>query len=71
MILALYANEIVPQTYGVEKHPLFFMEDFLKHNMPWLSKHIFSDETLLVAHKDDNELIEEDSDAKAERDKVY
>ena len=24
--LALYLNEVVPQTYGVPKHPLFFCE---------------------------------------------
>jgi len=47
------------------------MENFLKRNLPRLSKILFSDESHLEAYKDDNELYEEDSDAKAEREKVY
>jgi len=71
MILALYANEIVPQDYGVAKHPLFFMEKLIQRNSPYLHSLIFSDESHLVSFKDDNELNEEDMDAKAEREKVY
>ena len=29
MVLAIYLNEVVPQTYGIPKHPLFFMETFV------------------------------------------
>lgn len=29
MIMGLYLHQVVPQTYGVPKHPLFFLESFL------------------------------------------
>jgi len=71
MVLALYLNEIVPQTYGVPKHPLFFMEGFIKRNFPKQHSKLFSDVSHLASYKDDSELIGEDFDAKSERQKVY
>jgi len=71
MILALYLTEVVPQTYGIHKHPLFFMEGFIKRNFCFIHSKIFSDESHLISFKDDNELTTEDSDAKAERASVY
>jgi hypothetical protein len=38
---------------------------------PDLQKYIFGDEEHLQAYKDDNELLDEDEDCKAERKNVY
>jgi hypothetical protein len=32
--LALYLNEVLPQTYGVPKHPLYLFEDFFRKYLP-------------------------------------
>lgn len=40
-VLALYLNEVVPQTYGIPKHPLFFMESIIKSISTSLHKRIF------------------------------
>jgi len=50
---------------------LFFVEGYVKKFSPKLHKDIFGDDSHLVAYKDDNELVEEDSDAKTERDTIY
>jgi len=50
--LAIYSNEIVPQQYGVPKHPLFFMERFIQKNFPTYHPLIFDDEEHLKAFKD-------------------
>jgi len=36
LFLAIYLNEVVPQLYGVPKHPLFFMERFIQQKFPSL-----------------------------------
>ena len=57
---------MVPQNFGVAKHPLFFIEDFVLQYFPKIHKDIFGSENL--DHKvDENELTQEDVDAKAER----
>jgi len=68
IILGLYCNEVVPQQYGIAKHPLFFAEKLIRSVSPSLHKSIFGEEDfLLKAYRDDNELVQEDVDAKAER----
>jgi len=70
-ILALYLNEVLPQTYGVPKHPLYMFEDFMKKNTPGLYNICFGDESKLQAYKDKNELKDEDIDVSNEREAVY
>lgn len=67
LLIALYLNEVVPQTYGVPKHPLFLLESYIFKISPSSHKLIFGDESDLIAFKDDTELIDEDDDAKNER----
>lgn len=67
-VLALYLNEVLPQQYGIPKHPLFFMESFIKLLSKDLHFKIFGDEAALVGFQDSSELIDEDIDAKDERD---
>lgn len=67
LLLALYLNEVVPQTYGVPKHPLFLIESYIMKISPSAHKLIFGDESDLIAFKDETELIDEDEDAKNER----
>ena len=71
MLLALYLHEVVPGTYGVPKHPLFFIEKYLRNT--FLHPLIFSsDEMYLVKDsKDQSHLREEDADVRAERVKVH
>jgi len=70
-ILALYLNEVVPQQFGVPKHPLFIIEPFIKRNFVSLHERIFGDEeSKLRKFIDESELIDEDQDAKKERDFV-
>lgn len=65
--IAIYLNEVVPQKYGVPRHPLFMIEGFIKRNFPSYYKSIFDDESDLKAFKDESELELEDKDAKEER----
>ena len=67
MILAAYLNEVIPQEFGVPRHPLFFLETRIKSWSPSLHDAIFGDEQNLKAFKDDSELYQEDPDAKQER----
>ena len=64
LIIALYLNEVVPQTYGIPKHPLFFMEGFIKTYAPSLYKQIFGDEDAIRTYKDESELGSEDNDVR-------
>mmetsp|Transcript_5690 Transcript_5690/g.9778 ORF Transcript_5690/g.9778 Transcript_5690/m.9778 type:complete len:216 (+) Transcript_5690:1429-2076(+) len=70
LLLAVYLNEVVPQEFGIARHPLFFMEDLVKSQAPQLHKLVFGDESHLAEFRDETELIEEDGDAKNERDEV-
>lgn len=71
LVLALYLNEVIPQTYGIPRHPLFPIEKLICSVSPSLHKKIFGDENALVGFKDETELVDEDQDAKEERDIVY
>ena len=71
LLLAIYLNQVVPQSYGVAKHPLFCIKKPLKtfkklHNL------IFGldpeDEDYPTPC--DEELLQEDDDARAERQSV-
>ena len=44
MILAAYLNEVIPQEFGVPRHPLFFLETRIKSWSPSLHDAIFGDE---------------------------
>jgi len=67
LILALYLNEVLPQTYGVPKHPLFMFESVCKHYLPNVHNYVFGDMTHLTAFRDAKELNDEDTDVKRER----
>jgi hypothetical protein len=67
MILALYCEEVMPQQFGIPKHPLFFIEPQVKRYLPFLYPLIFTDEASLASFKDESELVDEDPDAKTER----
>lgn len=56
LVLAIYMNEVYPQQYGIPKHPLFFMEQFIVTYFPGLHPKIFGDDSHLIAFKDDSEL---------------
>lgn len=70
-VLALYLNQVVPQTYGVAKHPLFFLESFIKAVSPALHSQMFEDQSHLETFTESNELKDEDLDVKDERDYVH
>jgi len=70
-LIAMYLYEIVPQRYGVPKHPLYFLEGFVIRNFPHLHPKIFTDESDLETYKDEEELELEDQDAKDEREQIY
>lgn len=53
------------------KHPLFFIEGFVKSYLPCLHPRIFTDETYLESYNDEEELELEDQDAKDERRFIY
>jgi hypothetical protein len=38
LIIAMYLEEVVPQTFGVPRHPLFFMEGLIKAISPKMHK---------------------------------
>jgi hypothetical protein len=59
-VLALYLNEVIPQTYGVPKHPLFFVENLIRKYSPALHLWIFGDNSHLESFKDESELKGED-----------
>lgn len=68
MILAIYLNQIVPQQYGVPKHPLFFLENIIKKINPKWHRDIFNDDDKnLVDYGDAGDLKGEDDDVRAER----
>lgn len=71
LVLAIYLNEVVPQQYGVPKHPLFFLESFVVRHFPKLHSTIYGDESELIQFKDETELLDEDQDVKEERTLVY
>jgi hypothetical protein len=67
MLAALYLNQVIPQDYGVPKHPLFLFEGIIKAVNSSLHYQIFGDDSHLQLIKDKNELIDEDSDVQNER----
>ena len=64
LIIAMYLNQVIPQDYGVPKHPLYFLEHYIKSLSPSLHFKIFGDESELINYKETNkdELMDEDSD---------
>ena len=70
LFIAIYLNEVVPQQYGVPKHPLFFLESFVVKNFPSLHPIIYGDDSELVSFRDESELLEEDMDVREEREVV-
>jgi len=70
-VLALYLNQVIPQTYGVPKHPLFFLEPILKKISPKLCSTIFEDLSHLEHFVENNELKDEDQDVRVERQFVH
>lgn len=72
MVLALYLNQIVPQQFGVAKHPLFFLEGIIERVNPKWHKEIFNDDDRNLVDYDDNdkELRDEDADVRSERQKI-
>jgi ABC-type glutathione transport system ATPase component len=57
----------------VPKHPLFFLDWYIKVLSPSLHSTIFGDESELINYKETNkdELMDEDSDVDEERQDVY
>jgi len=73
LLLALYLNQVVPQTYGVPKHPLFPIEGLIKRINPKLHARMFIDddrELVDVEDEDEGELADEDQDVKDERKRI-
>lgn len=71
-LLAIYFEEVIPQKYGIAKHPCFFLEQTFKKYFPWLYQQVFTNQADLVASICiDSELNDEDEDAKEERQTVY
>ena len=73
LMLALYLQHVVPQSYGVPKHPLFFFKKCLNKN-GYLYKVIFGagETNIELSEKEREELDkEEDQDSKNERQTVY
>lgn len=66
-VLALYLNEVVPQTYGVAKHPLWLCEGLVKKYLPPLYSLVFADTDHLKVVRRESELEQEDIDTKNER----
>ncbi|CAI2381584.1 unnamed protein product [Moneuplotes crassus] len=73
MLAALYLHQVVPQTYGVPKHPLF-----LCRAMKCKKKVHIEEEFRRSVHEEENsqsdhpeELVNEDEDSKKEREEVY
>ena len=64
LIIAMYLNQVIPQDYGVPKHPLYFLDHYIKSLSPSLHFKIFGDESELINYKETNkdELMDEDSD---------
>lgn len=65
LLLALYMYEIVPQTYGVAKHPCFCLKR-KGHKKGFLLKLIFGSKGKYGDNLD-NDLSNEDADSKQER----
>lgn len=72
-MLAVYLNEVVPQTYGVAQHPLYCLHGPLKRISPWLHRKVFGtkEEQLAAYRGDADELLQEDADTKQERKAVH
>ena len=72
LTLAIYLQQVLPQDYGVPKHPLFFLSRHLKAISPRLHSHIFDENAEdLGIYRQEDELIGEDADVKEERKFVY
>lgn len=69
LILALYLYQVVPQTYGVHKHPLFFLKKYRKTNP--LVRILFSYLKKEKEAPESNNMDEEDVDSKQERVEVH
>lgn len=67
LIGALYLNEVWPQEFGVQKHPLFMVEGLIKQFIPSIHNQIFNDESTLIGFRDEDELKDEDDDVRQER----
>lgn len=62
-VVGLYLNEVVPQTYGVPKHPLFPVEGLIRLISTELHDYIFNKEKDLKFFRDHkDELNDEDQD---------
>ena len=70
LILGLYLHEIIPQEYGIRKHPLFIIEYFCKKPKKTQKNSIKSQEQQYNEIDDDPEVQIEDLDSKTERDFV-
>ena len=70
LIAAIYLNQVVPQEFGVPKHPLFLFDNLIRQS-PSLHKYIFGDDKHLKIFKDEIELEDEDQDVRTERELVY
>lgn len=68
LVLALYLNEVVPQTYGVPKHPCFCLKRKGKKN-GFLQNLLFGKKEKYEGHLD-TDLSNEDADSKEERNTV-
>jgi len=55
LVLGLYLDAVLPQEYGIRKHPLFFLKFFLKNKMK-KSERGKSDEEFLLPDKNENSL---------------
>ena len=66
LILGIYLYEVIPQEYGIRKHPFFCIKRKKKMN-----KKKFSQDCELLIDSNDSNLDKEDQDSKNERKKVY
>jgi ABC-type multidrug transport system ATPase subunit len=68
-IIGVYLEQVVPSTFGVPRHPLFFLETTIKQNLPRLYIILFTEEGKLAKHVDTT-LEGEDIDVRRERSAV-
>ena len=52
MSAAMYFNQVIPQDYGVPKHPLFLFDKFIARHSKKLHFAIFGDDSILEVYKD-------------------
>ena len=71
LIAAIYLSQVVPQEFGVAKHPLFLFDSMIRQYSPALHKRVFGDDKHLRILKDEKELEDEDEDVRNEREAVY